>query len=65
VTQSAGNRLTPSDIEVSSNLVDWFSGRNHTTTLLNTSTTLKIRDNTPVTQERKRYIRLNPAATSE
>jgi hypothetical protein len=45
-------------VEVSPNLVDWFSGEKHTTTLLNDSSILKVRDNTPVRKGEKRYIRL-------
>ncbi len=45
-------------IEVSSNLLDWYSGNHHTTTLLNSSTTLSVRDNTPLSKDEKRYIRL-------
>ncbi len=45
-------------VEVSPNLIDWYSGPQHTTTLLDNPTTLKVRDNTPITQETKRYIRL-------
>ena len=45
-------------VEVSSNLVDWFSGRTHTTTLTDNETFLKVRDNTPLVPGRKRYIRL-------
>jgi hypothetical protein len=44
--------------EVSSNLVDWFSGEKHTTTLLDDAAILRVRDNTPVKQGEKRYIRL-------
>lgn len=45
-------------VEVSSNLVDWFSGEKHTTTLLDDAAILRVRDNTPVKQGEKRYIRL-------
>ena len=44
--------------EVSSNLVDWFSGDKHTTILIDNATTLRVRDNTPVQKGEKRYIRL-------
>lgn len=44
--------------EVSSNLVDWFSGDKHTTTLIDNATILRVRDNTPVQKGEKRYIRL-------
>ncbi len=45
-------------VEVSSDLVDWFSGSRHTTTLVDSATLLKVRDNTPVKSGEKRYIRL-------
>lgn len=45
-------------VEVSPNLLDWFSGNKHTTVLIDDATTLKVRDNTPVTPDAKRYIRL-------
>lgn len=45
-------------VEVSSNLLDWSSGPEHTTTLINSHSTLRVRDNTPVGQAGKRYIRV-------
>jgi hypothetical protein len=54
VTKPLGART----VEVSPNLVDWYSGENHTTVVIDNATTLKVRDNTPVTQESKRYIRI-------
>jgi Abnormal spindle-like microcephaly-assoc'd, ASPM-SPD-2-Hydin len=45
-------------VEVSSNLLDWSSGPEHTTTLLSDSMTLRVRDNTPLSQGGKRYIRV-------
>ncbi|NJM38592.1 MAG: choice-of-anchor D domain-containing protein [Akkermansiaceae bacterium] len=56
VAKSAEN--AGSVIEVSSDLIDWYSGDQYTTTILDNATTLKVRDNTPVTPEAKRYIRL-------
>ncbi len=50
--------ITPGTIQVSSNLVDWFSGKKHTTVLVDDAKTLKVRDNTPTTANSKRYIRL-------
>lgn len=44
-------------VEVSPNLVDWFSGARHTTTLADDGEILSVRDNTPITPEAKRYIR--------
>jgi len=45
-------------VEVSSNLVDWFSGTFYTTTMTDTSTLLSVRDNTPMSSASKRFIRL-------
>lgn len=45
-------------VQVSPNLLDWYSGSQHTTVITDDATTLKIRDNTPVTPDAKRYIRL-------
>jgi hypothetical protein len=45
-------------VEVSPDLLDWYSGTSHTTVLIDDATTLKVRDNTPVTPRTKRYIRL-------
>lgn len=56
VTKTAGS--DPGTVEVSSNLLDWYSGKKHTTVLVDDATTLKVRDNTPVTPEAKRHIRL-------
>lgn len=55
VTKQAGVIGT---VEVSSNLQDWFSGTKHTSILIDDATTLKVRDNTPVTRGEKRFIRL-------
>ncbi len=45
-------------VEVSSNLLDWYSGGKHTTIIIDDAETLKVRDNTPVAPGEKRYIRL-------
>lgn len=45
-------------IEVSSDLVHWFSGDAHTTTLVDDGTLVRVRDNTPFSPDRKRYIRI-------
>jgi uncharacterized cupredoxin-like copper-binding protein len=58
VPKSAGTVHT---VEVSSNLLDWYSGKNHTTVLVDDATTLKVRDNTPATSGAKRYIQLKSA----
>lgn len=49
------------EVQVSSNLVDWFSGRRHTTVLEDNERFLKVRDNTPLAPGSKRHIRLEPA----
>ncbi|MEX1115624.1 MAG: M6 family metalloprotease domain-containing protein [Akkermansiaceae bacterium] len=58
VNKSTGTVHT---VEVSSNLLDWYSGENHTTVLVDDATTLKVRDNTPITSGAKRYIQLKSA----
>ena len=45
-------------IQVSPNLLDWYSGSQHTTVVTDDAITLKVRDNTPITPETKRYIRV-------
>lgn len=45
-------------VEVSPNLLDWYSGNKHTTILVDDATILKVRDNTPLAPGEKRYIRL-------
>ncbi|MES2658799.1 MAG: cadherin-like beta sandwich domain-containing protein [Verrucomicrobiota bacterium] len=49
-------------VEVSPNLMDWYSGDKHTTILVDDGAILKVRDNTPVTPEAKRFIRTQGAA---
>lgn len=49
------------NVQVSSNLVDWFSGGKHTTVVADNERLLKVRDNTPITPDAKRYIRLKTA----
>ena len=58
VTKPAGSNLGTASTEVSSNLIDWYSGVQHTTTLVDSATLLQVRDNTPVQDGEKRYIRL-------
>jgi predicted outer membrane repeat protein len=45
-------------VEVSSNLTEWFSGPDFTTTLLDNNSILRVRDRTPIKPGGKRYIRL-------
>lgn len=59
-TRTSTTPVSPRDVEVSSNLVDWASGKRHTTVLIDNATTLKVRDNIPLTSDAKRYIRLKP-----
>ena len=54
---SDGTKFT-SHVEVSSDLLDWYSGSNHTTVIEDNKEFLKVQDNTPVSPENKRYIRL-------
>jgi hypothetical protein len=58
IPKTNGSTVNPRDVEVSANLVDWSSGRNHTTVVTDNATMLKVRDNTPLTPGSKRYIRL-------
>jgi len=58
VRKSAEWNLEKHTVEVSSNLLDWYSGNHHTTTLVDSPTTLSVRDNTPLGSQGKRYIRL-------
>jgi hypothetical protein len=58
VTKAPGTAQLRRIVQVSSNLIDWYSGKNHTTVLRNTPALLKVRDNTPVTPGTKRHIRL-------
>lgn len=58
VDKSANSTLASSRVEVSGNLVDWYSGKKHTTVLVDDASKLRVRDNTPVSKDNKRYIRL-------
>ncbi len=60
ITGPAGSRAPDAAVEVSSDLLGWFSGKKHTTVLSSSPTILKVRDNTPVSVGEKRYIRLKP-----
>jgi hypothetical protein len=59
VKKSPETALTTPVVEVSPNLIDWFSGRKHTTVITDDAARLKVRDNTPLTPGTKRFIRLN------
>lgn len=45
-------------IEVSSDLIQWDSGPDYTTVITNTSSSLIVRDNIPMTSNARRFIRL-------
>lgn len=45
-------------VEVSSDLLNWFSGSDYTTVVSDDGSTMTVRDNTPVTEEAKRFIRV-------
>jgi hypothetical protein len=58
VIKSPEDFLPTRSVEVSPNLIDWFSGRKHTTVITDDTSLLKVRDNTPLTPGKKRYIRM-------
>ncbi len=60
ILRSPGNTSIPSRVEVSENLIEWFSGRDHTTVLVDDKRMLKVRDNVPIAPGKKRFIRLRP-----
>jgi hypothetical protein len=58
LTLSKAPGMAVGTVEVSSNLLDWFSGKKHTTTVVDDAATLKVRDNTPIAPDANRYIRV-------
>lgn len=58
--RNRGPIATADDVEVSSNLVDWFSGPAHTRVIEDSAEILRVRDGTPCDHGNKRYIRLRP-----
>lgn len=52
--------VTADEIEVSPNLVDWFSGPSHTEVIEDSAERLRVRDATPCGDGLKRYIRVRP-----
>lgn len=58
IEKSSGLALGNRRVEVSGNLVDWYSGKKHTKVLVDDDSTLRVQDKTPVTPTKKRYIRL-------
>lgn len=59
VSRASGVTVTARDIEVSSDRVEWASGGRHTSVLRDNADWLVVRDNTPLTQTRKRFIRIH------
>lgn len=55
---TGGESYTPRDIEVSGDLTEWSSGRQHVTVLIDNATIYKVRDRMPVKPGGKRHIRL-------
>jgi uncharacterized membrane protein len=51
------HQVSPAQVEVSSNLVDWQSGERFTTVIEDNESRLKVRDNVPLADGAKRYIR--------
>jgi hypothetical protein len=58
VEKSSDWALSNRRVEVSGNLVDWYSGKKHTKVLVDDDSTLRVQDKTPVSPGNKRYIRL-------
>jgi hypothetical protein len=58
VSKAPGGFLPGRSVEVSPNLIDWYSGSKHTTILIDDAFLLKVRDNVPLTPGNKRYIRM-------
>jgi hypothetical protein len=67
LTMTVNREADPADVsvavEVSSDLVNWFSGSTNTVTLTNTPSQLVVQDSEPFTQSNARFIRLT--ATGE
>jgi hypothetical protein len=62
LTLTVNRAADPTDVsvvvQVSSDLINWFSGSTNTVTLADTPTQLVVRDNTPFSQSNARFIRL-------
>ena len=58
VTKSSAASDLNFDVEVNGDLSTWYSGDTHTKFLENTSTLLRVRDRTPLSNAAKRFIRL-------
>ena len=60
VFKAPGTQFLRRTVQVSPNLLDWYSGREFTTILQNDASLLRVRDNTPLAAGNKRFIRLKP-----
>ena len=58
ITRLPGSTDSYPSVEVSPNLLEWYSGERHTTILQEDHSLLRIRDNTPLAPGSKRYIRV-------
>lgn len=58
LTVLKSDNWTGGTVEVSSDLLKWYSGTKHTTLLEDSATLLRVRDNTAVSNGEKRFIRL-------
>ncbi len=58
IRKNAAGGPKPDAVEVSPDLLDWFSGPRHTTVVENGKEILRVRDNTPIKPGTKRFIRL-------
>jgi predicted outer membrane repeat protein len=58
VSKPSDEKLFRPLVEVSSNLVDWYSGETHTTIVMDDEAFLKVRDNTTFAAGMKRFIRM-------
>lgn len=58
ILKSPQHQTAYGTVEVSPDLMDWFSGTNHTTVITDNEKYYKVRDNMPISKDRKRFIRL-------
>lgn len=58
ILKSARSQTTSDSVEVSANLIDWYSGSSHTTVVTDNERYFKIRDNIPTPKDLERFIRL-------
>jgi hypothetical protein len=62
VFKSTLGQTAPGNVEVSTDLMDWFSGSDYTTVVTDNESYYKVRDNMPISKDLKRYIRLKNEA---